>query len=129
MSMHHDLILPVAPKSEKEAFTEDNPDRDMWIEAIQKEVEQFDANNIFKKADPVGHAMKTKFMFTVTFTSDYTLKYKARLVVCGYSQIKGIDYHVTYAPNVQTNTVFLLLFLAGWGSRRVSLFDVTAAGS
>jgi hypothetical protein len=35
--------------------------------------------------------MKTKFVFTVTVKSDYTLKYKARLVVCGYSQIKGID--------------------------------------
>jgi hypothetical protein len=129
MSMHHDLVLPVAPKSEKEALSEDNPDRDMWIEAIQKEVEQFDAYNIFQKADPVGHAMKTKFVFTVTFKSDYTLKYKARLVVCGYSQIKGIDYHETYAPTVQTNTVFLpvLLFLAGWGSHRVSVFDVTAA--
>ena len=61
----------------------------MWIEAIQKEVvEKFDAHNIFQKAYPVGHAMKTKFLFTVTFKSDYTLKYKVRLVVCGYSQIK-----------------------------------------
>ena len=73
----------------------------MLIEAIQKEVEQFDTYYIFKKADPVGHAMKTKLVFTVTFKSDYTLKYKARL--------------------------FLLLFLAGWGSHRVSVFDVTAA--
>jgi hypothetical protein len=61
----------------------------MWIEAIQKEVERFDAFHIFKKADLVGHAMKTKFVFTVTFKSDYTLKYKARLVVCEYSQIIG----------------------------------------
>jgi hypothetical protein len=55
----------------------------MLIEAIQKEVEQFDTYYIFKKADPVGHAMKTKLVFTVTLKSDYTLKYKARLVVCG----------------------------------------------
>ena len=47
----------------------------MWIEAIQKEVEQFDAYNIFKITDPIGHAIKTKFVFTVMFKSNKTLKF------------------------------------------------------
>jgi len=124
MSINAHLQLPKAPKNEKEALDINNPDRDKWIEAIQKEFDQFDTYKTFAPADPVGHAMKTKFVFTVTFRSDYTLKYKARLVVCGYSQIKGVDYNETYAPTVQTNTVFLLLFLAGWGSHKVSVFNI-----
>jgi hypothetical protein len=83
---------------------------------VEKEASQFDLYKTFPPADQVGHAMKTKLVFTLTFRSDYTLKYKARLVVCGYSQVKGIDYTETFSPTVSVLSVFILLFIAGYGN-------------
>jgi hypothetical protein len=45
------------------------------------------------------------------FKNDFTIKFKARLVACGYSQIHGLDYHDTYAPIVNNVVVFILLQL------------------
>ena len=45
------------------------------------------------------------------FENDFTIKFKARLVACRYSQINGFDYHDTYAPTVDTVVVFTLLQL------------------
>jgi hypothetical protein len=36
MSAYVDLILSIAPKNEKEALDKDNPDREKWIDVIQK---------------------------------------------------------------------------------------------
>jgi Reverse transcriptase (RNA-dependent DNA polymerase) len=71
--------------------------------------------------------MKTKFVFTVTYKSDYTIKYKARLVACGYSQIKGIDYNETYSPTVGLESVFICLFIAAWANLSTVIFDVKSA--
>ena len=49
-SVHNvDLIdkLPPAPKTEREALSEDNPDRPRWIEAIAKELEILQLYNVF----------------------------------------------------------------------------------
>ena len=34
-----------------------------------------------------GHCMKTKLILKYMYNNDYTIKLKARLVACGYSQI------------------------------------------
>jgi hypothetical protein len=134
MSVIHDIHnvdliekLPSAPKSEKEALSDDNPDQEKWMEAIQKELAILQDYHVFELADQVGHAMRTKFVFTVSYRSDYTIKYKARLVVCGYSQIKGIDYNETYSPTVGLESVFILLFLCGCLNVDMAIFDVTSA--
>ena len=50
-------------------------------------------------------------MFTVKVKADSTLdRFKARLVVRGFSQIYGIDYFETFAPTVRIDT--LRTFLA-----------------
>jgi hypothetical protein len=39
-------------------------------------------------------------------------RFKARLVVCGYSQVKGIDFHTTFAPMLLYKSFRVLLTLA-----------------
>ena len=39
------------------------------------------------------------------------IKYKARLVACGYTQQHGIDFFDTYAPVVNTKSFRILLVL------------------
>ena len=129
LTNNSDLIgkLPEPPKNEIEALSPDNPDRDRWIKAIDEELGVLAKYKVFEEADQVGHAMKTKFVFTITYRSDYTIKYKARLVACGYSQIKGIDYNETYSPTIGLESIFICLFLAAWANLYTIIFDVKSA--
>ena len=55
--------------------------------------------------DQSGHGMKTKLVLTITYDNEMNLKYKVRLVGCGYSQIKFRDYDETYAPTVTSQHI------------------------
>lgn len=56
---------------------------------------------------------------------NYTLKRKARYVVCGYSQIQGVDYNETYAPT--TLAVLTTLHIISMMKYNLGTFDVSAA--
>jgi hypothetical protein len=71
--------------------------------------------------------MKTKFVFTSSFKPDFTIKYKARLVVCGYSQIYGIDYTETFAPTTPILNVTIMAHIGKVMNSYISSFDVKGA--
>jgi hypothetical protein len=122
------LALPVPPKTIAEALDLQNPLCSVWEEAIINELKQFDEYNIFERGvEQKGHGMKTKFVFTVGYRSDFTVKYKARLVVCGYSQIKGLDYEETFAPTVPIASIFMVLRTGAVLDFEFAVCDVTAA--
>ena len=81
--------------------------------AIDKELKNFDMRGTFGTADQDGHCMKTKLILKYMNNNDYTIKLKARLVACGYSQIYGVDYKETYAPTASCVAVFLIFFQLG----------------
>jgi hypothetical protein len=126
--MDKQIKLPDVPRSIEEALDRNNPDRDSWWDAINKELEQFDKYDIFTYNVPQeGHAMKTKFVFTASLRNDYTIKYKARLVVCGYSQIYGLDYKETFAPTIGIDIVFILCMIAASEDLFIAVSDVSGA--
>ncbi len=59
--------------------------------------------------------------------NDMTYKFKARLVVCGYSQVYGIDYSETYSPTTPISTTFMLMHIGASLNLFTAIFDVTAA--
>jgi hypothetical protein len=79
------IKLPPAPRTLAEAITQGNPNAQEWWEAAKKECQVIDQYNSFVTAVQSGHALKSKWVLTLTFKNDYTLKYKVRLVICGYS--------------------------------------------
>jgi hypothetical protein len=119
-------VLPPNPRSVKEALS--GPDAAIWKEAIDKEMQLFKQHNTWEISDnQKGRAMKTKLILKYAFKPDYTIKAKARLVVCGYSQIKNVDYFETYAPTTNTKIVFTMLSIAMCHNYKIATFDVSAA--
>ena len=59
------------------------------------------------------HVIGCKWIFTVKYNADGSLnKFKARLVVKGFTQSYCIDYEETFAPVTKLNLVRVLLTLA-----------------
>ena len=71
--------------------------------------------------------MKSKFVFSSTFANDFSVKTKARLVACGYSQIKDIDYTELFAPTINLGVVLLMLTIGVNMGSHISNWDIGAA--
>jgi histone deacetylase 1/2 len=63
---------------------------------------------------PAGVNVVTgKWIFCHKFNSDGTLsRYKARWVVCGFTQQHGFDYDETFSPVVKPSTIRVVLIIA-----------------
>ena len=59
--------------------------------------------------------------------SDYTLRYKTRVVSKGYMQIPGIDYTEKFSPVAQASSVRMLLAVVLYLYWNCELVDIKAA--
>ncbi len=120
--------LPPQPSNLQEALSKSNPHWKEWQTALWKEIGQLEERGSFQVADEQsGRGMKTRLLFRVSYDNDYKLKFKCRLVMCGYSQIKGLDYQDTYAPTPAIPTLFLQMHVAATLGYQIDEFDVTGA--
>ncbi len=107
-----DVLVPPERKTFDETIAPDNPFKNQWWEAILKECQVLTNFGSFRVAEEqTDRTMKTKWVFKVTMKNDMTYKFKARLVVCGYSQVYGIDYFETYSPPTPISTIFMLMHI------------------
>ena len=101
-----------------------------WRDAMAKEIQALESNNSWslcslpKGKSPIG----CKWVYKIKYRSDgYIEKYKARLVVKGYTQVEGIDYHNTFTPVAKLVTVHLLLSIAAIQNWSLHQLDVNNA--
>ena len=116
-----EVNLSDVPKSMTEAAT--RRDAAYWELGCDTEMTRITERSTYsicseeEQDDPSLRPMKSKFAFRLTRKPDGSLKYKVRLVACGYSQIYGKDYEQTYAPTASYNSFCILMQLAathGW---------------
>ncbi|KAK5832366.1 hypothetical protein PVK06_016168 [Gossypium arboreum] len=86
-----------------------------WKKAMEAELEIIRKNKTWDLVDRPDQkkVIGVKWVFRAKFNSDGSLnKYKARLVVKGYSQEYGTDFMETFAPVARLDTIKLLFALA-----------------
>jgi len=70
----------------------------------------------------------TKWVFSVEKDANNNIiKFKARLVACGYDQIFIIDYELTYSPSLNTDNIKLIISLASIFEWKILQLDIKSA--
>ena len=106
------------------------PDSEEWYQATNAENESIAEHNVFQVVDnlPEGRtALKAKYIYKVKYDANKKLKRKARLVIKGYSQIKGVDFNKVFAPVVNKSSLRILLSIAAVKDLDIHQLDIKTA--
>ena len=101
------------PESYQEAV--ESEQKEKWLVAMQEEMDALQKNHTYDLVLlPNGmKALKNKWVFRLK-TQEYCSqpKYKARLVVKGFGQKKGIDFEEIFSPVVKMSSIRVALGIA-----------------
>jgi len=116
------------PTSFEEALHSDQ--RSQWTKAMENEIQSLRENQTWELMDlPLNKkAIPSKWVYKTKNNPDGTIeRYKARLVIKGYAQKKGVDYDQTFSPVVRNTTIRTLLSVAASERMHLLQFDVSTA--
>ncbi|GKB69413.1 zinc finger, CCHC-type containing protein [Tanacetum coccineum] len=116
------------PRTYNEAMQ--SHDATFWKEVIDDEIGFIMENNtcVLSDLSPGCKPLGCKWIFKRKIKVDGTIdKFKARLVIQGFRQKKGIDYFDTYTPVACITTIRLLLALAAIHNLVIHQMDVKTA--
>ena len=86
-------------------------DKGSWMKAIQEEMESLQKNSTYELVKlPKGRkALRNKWMYKLKKDGKGNLvKYKARLVVKGFTQKKGIDFDKIFSLIVKLSSIRII---------------------
>ena len=101
-----------------------------WKEAMQREIQELLGRGTWESVDvPSGRRpTKSRWVFAVKYLSDGTVeRFKARFVVCGYSQVHGVDYEQCFSSTMRGTTFRTLLSLAAHDGLKAEHIDISNA--
>ncbi|KFK32108.1 hypothetical protein AALP_AA6G199700 [Arabis alpina] len=104
--------------------------KDKWLNAMGDEMESFDENDTFELVKlPKGKkVLLNKWVYKIKHEENILLpRYKARLVVKGFSQKKGINYDEIFSPVVKMSSIRVVLGLAASLDLEVEQMNVKTA--
>ena len=122
---------PETPTTITQALT--SKDKELWRRSAIAEVNNFLKRNSWKfitKSIVKAMGRKligVKWVFKIKDESDYSLRYKSRVVSKGYMQIPGIDYNEKFSPIAQASSVRMILAMVLWLYWECELVDIEAA--
>lgn len=122
------MVTSDEPRSYKEAMS--SKDSDNWSQAVREELDAHKRNGTWSIATKPNNKaiLTTKWVFKIKRKLDgATERYKARLVVRGFEQVAGLDFHETYAPVARYESIRILIALAAHYEMTYIQFDVKTA--
>ncbi|GJW82873.1 putative RNA-directed DNA polymerase [Tanacetum coccineum] len=129
-SAHEYVLLTDGGKPECYAEAMKDEHKKEWFEAMEDEMNSLHENNTFELVKlPKGkRALKNKWVYKLK-TEEHTSRprYKARLVVKGFSQKRGIDFDEIFSPVVKMGSIRVVLGLAASLDLEVEQMDVKTA--
>lgn len=121
------FIAEKLPSDYNEAIM--SKEKNEWQAAMQDEMNSLYENKtwVLVEKPKDKKVINSRWVFTKKLNPDISERYKARLVVKGYSQEKGIDYKETFSPVVRFDTVRFILSIAARNGLYLGQFDVKTA--
>ncbi|KAG7299880.1 hypothetical protein JYU34_016900 [Plutella xylostella] len=121
-------IIDKDPQSLSEALQSNKADK--WMEAMKEEHNSLLLNNTWTLVDlpPNKKVIPCKWVYrTKSDEHGNITRYKARLVIKGFQQKKGIDYHEIYAPVVRYSSMRYVIGLAAKHDLKIHQLDAVSA--
>ena len=117
------------PKNFAEAWNHECAfQRKLWREAITLEFGKMNEHEVWtkiKQSEKPRDRRCVKCKWVLEIKRDG--RFRARLVACGYSQIPGLDYELSYSPVVSDETIRILLVVGMVLGYIAKLVDVSTA--
>lgn len=128
MNASVDILEIFEPLSYEEAMRCDQQEE--WSEAMTQELKSLNENEtwVLEKLPQGKKAIPCKWVYKIKSNPDGSVeKYKARLVIKGFSQRKGEDYDQTFSPVAKSGTIRALISIAASENMSLTQFDVSTA--
>ncbi|CAA9995003.1 unnamed protein product [Nesidiocoris tenuis] len=116
------------PETFKQAMNSQKKEK--WIKAMQSEMDSLRENGTWtlEELPPGRKPIPCKWVYKLKMNPDGSIdRFKARLVVKGFTQRKGIDYDQTFSPVAKAGTLRALLSVAAEKNMLLMQFDVSTA--
>jgi Reverse transcriptase (RNA-dependent DNA polymerase) len=101
-----------------------------WEKAINAELKTVEDAGMYEEVlrPPGKNIIDCKLVFKIKHKADGSiLKYKARLVAHGFTQIYGIDYYETYSPVAQMASFCMIIAIAAEKDWEIDSFNFNSA--
>jgi ATP-binding cassette subfamily B (MDR/TAP) protein 1 len=114
--------------AEPESFPDvlNHKDKEKWINAMHDEMNSLKKNDTYQLVEHPNSktVLKNKWVFKLKYGDDNSLKYKARLVVKGFNQKKGINFDEIFSPVVKLSSIRIALGLVASMNLELEQLDV-----
>jgi hypothetical protein len=125
---HSNAVMTIPPASHRQAVGA--PESQHWQQAMREEHQSLIQHDTYDLVElpPGRRPLTCRWVYNIKQKADGSIeRYKARLVVRGFSQTEGIDYNETFSPVAKMQSIRTLLAIVAITDMELHQMDVKTA--